>query len=169
LQLDNSTNEQNAEEVKVIPVIEQKGSFNKILKRQDITIEKRWVTENKTITIPIKYEQLFINGRPAKPTDGIMDSLRDGVGGNTIRKVKVNDKNRVADETVPLMEGRSDTETIPLYGEEIIITKRLVKLEDAIIRKRQVTENKKIVIPTTKDRVEVKYPSGRKERIVEAG
>jgi len=54
-----------------------------------------------------------------------------------------------------------------LYAEEIIITKRQVKVGEIIITKRQVTEVKKIDLDIVKEKVTVNYVNGRKENIIE--
>jgi stress response protein YsnF len=54
---------------------------------------------------------------------------------------------------------------IPLYAEEIIITKRKVKVGEIIITKRKVTEVKKIDLDIVKEKITVDYANGRKENI----
>jgi stress response protein YsnF len=39
---------------------------------------------------------------------------------------------------------KDEEKVIPLFGERIIITKKMTKLNDLVIRKRRVVENKKI-------------------------
>jgi stress response protein YsnF len=56
---------------------------------------------------------------------------------------------------------------IPLYAEEIIITKRKVKVGEIIITKRKITEVKKIDLDIVKEKVTVDYANGRKENIIE--
>ena len=56
---------------------------------------------------------------------------------------------------------------IPLYAEEIIITKRKVKVGEIIITKRKLTEVKKIDLDIVKEKVTVDYANGRKENITE--
>jgi stress response protein YsnF len=56
---------------------------------------------------------------------------------------------------------------IPLYAEEIIITKRKVKVGEIIITKRKITEVKKIDLDIVKEKVTVDYANGRKENITE--
>jgi stress response protein YsnF len=54
-----------------------------------------------------------------------------------------------------------------LYAEEIIITKRKVKVGEIIITKRKLTEVKKIDLDIVKEKVTVDYANGRKENITE--
>src|SRR5215208_3215461 len=71
-------------------------------------------------------------------------------------------------EIVPLIEGQEKNETekiVPIWGEEIIVSKRKVKLGEIMIRKRRVTESKKIDIDIKKEKVSVEYPDGFKEEL----
>ena len=55
---------------------------------------------------------------------------------------------------------------IPLWGEEIIINKRMVKLGEIVIKKYQTNEKKKIEIEVKKERITIKYPDNYKEEII---
>ena len=71
-------------------------------------------------------------------------------------------------ELVPLIEGQEKNETekiVPIWGEEIIVSKRKVKLGDIIIRKRRIIENKKIDVDIRKEKVIVEYPDGVKKQL----
>ncbi len=71
-------------------------------------------------------------------------------------------------ELVPLIEGQEKNETekiVPIWGEEIIVSKRKVKLGEIIIRKRRITENKKIDVDIRKEKVIVEYPDGVKKQL----
>jgi stress response protein YsnF len=71
-------------------------------------------------------------------------------------------------ELVPLIEEQEKNETekiVPIWGEEIIVSKRKVKLGEIIIRKRRIIENKKIDVDIRKEKIIVEYPNGIKERL----
>lgn len=71
-------------------------------------------------------------------------------------------------ELVPLSEGQEKNETekiVPIWGEEIIVSKRKVKLGEIIIRKRRIIENKKIDVDIRKEKVIVEYPDGVKKQL----
>ena len=71
-------------------------------------------------------------------------------------------------ELVPLIEGQEKNETekiVPIWGEEIIVSKRKVKLGEIIIRKKRIIENKKIDVDIKKEKVIVEYPNGVKEEL----
>jgi stress response protein YsnF len=67
-----------------------------------------------------------------------------------------------------LFEGQEKNETekiVPIWGEEIIVSKRKVKLGEIIIRKRRIIENKKIDVDIRKEKIIVEYPNGIKEQL----
>ena len=69
-------------------------------------------------------------------------------------------------ELVPLIEEQEKNETekiVPIWGEEIIVSKRKVKLGEIIIRKRRIIENQKIDVDIRKEKIIVEYPNGIKE------
>jgi stress response protein YsnF len=71
-------------------------------------------------------------------------------------------------ELVPLIEEQEKNETekiVPIWGEEIIVSKRKVKLGEIIIRKRRIIENKKIDVDIRKEKIIVEYPNGIKEQL----
>src|SRR5215218_5451290 len=71
-------------------------------------------------------------------------------------------------EIVPLIEGQEKNETekiVPIWGEEIIVSKRKVKLGEIIIRKRRIIENKKIDVDIRKEKIIVEYPNGVKKQL----
>ena len=65
------------------------------------------------------------------------------------------------------VEDDNNKKVIPLYAEEIIITKRKVKVGEIIVTKRKLTEVKKIELDIVKEKVTVDYANGRKENITE--
>ena len=71
-------------------------------------------------------------------------------------------------EAVVLIEGQEKNETekiVPIWGEEIIVRKRKVKLGEIVIRKRRIIENRRIDVDIKKEKVLVEYPDGRKEEL----
>lgn len=56
---------------------------------------------------------------------------------------------------------------IPLYAEQLIITKKKVKIGEILITKKNVIEEKKVNIDIVKERVTIEYPNGKKERLTE--
>jgi stress response protein YsnF len=70
---------------------------------------------------------------------------------------------------VALIEGQENNKTekiVPIWGEEIIVQKRKVKLGEIVIQKRRIIESKKIDIDIKREKVIImEYPDGRKEEL----
>jgi stress response protein YsnF len=80
------------------------------------------------------------------------------------------DSNFSMKEAIPLIEGQEKSETekiVPIWGEEIIVRKRKVKLGEIVIRKRRIIESKKIDIGIKKEKVSVEYPDGLKQELTQ--
>ena len=56
---------------------------------------------------------------------------------------------------------------IPLYAEQLIITKKRIKIGEIIVRKNKIIEDKKVHVDIAKERVTIEYPNGKKERLTE--
>jgi len=54
---------------------------------------------------------------------------------------------------------------IPIYAEEITISKKLVKVGEILLSKRRVIEEENVNVYTTKERISVEHPDGRKEKL----
>ena len=198
----------------IIPVLEEKYTFSKDIVLEDIKIEKKWITHNEKIQVPVSYEKLFVNEKELDSfsNENIFTHIKDKIldfvyveGSSSENKVeneldeetlqteqKSMDKNhhtknkkeihhQVMGERVPLfddekgnlinekdnntVEADNTQKVIPLYAEEIIVTKRKVKVGEIIVTKRKVTEVKKIELDIVKEKVMVDYANGRKENI----
>jgi stress response protein YsnF len=198
----------------IIPVLEEKYTFSKDIVLEDIKIEKKWITHNEKIQVPVSYEKLFVNEKELDSfsNENIFTHIKGKIldfvyveGNSPENKVeneldeetlqteqKSMDKNHhtkkkkeihheVMGERVPLfddekgnlinekdnntVEADNTQKVIPLYAEEIIVTKRKVKVGEIIVTKRKVTEVKKIELDILKEKVMVDYANGRKENI----
>ncbi|CAN5822549.1 hypothetical protein BH23THE1_BH23THE1_00230 [soil metagenome] len=56
-------------------------------------------------------------------------------------------------------------ETFELWGEEIIINKKMVKLAEIVIKKYQVNEKRKIDVEVQREKLTLKFPGNFKEEI----
>ena len=56
---------------------------------------------------------------------------------------------------------------IPLYAEQLIITKKRVKIGEIIVKKNKIIEDKKVQVDIAKERVTIEYPNGKKERLTD--
>jgi stress response protein YsnF len=54
---------------------------------------------------------------------------------------------------------------IPIYAEEITISKKLVKVGEILLSKRRVIEEENVNVDTSKERISVEHPDGRKEKL----
>jgi stress response protein YsnF len=76
------------------------------------------------------------------------------------------------DQAIPLMEGQEKNETektVPIWGEEILVTKRKVKLGEIVIKKRVIRENKQVDIDIRKEKITIEYPNGVKDELTGSG
>ena len=96
----------------------------------------------------------------------IKDKINIGNTDSVGMKQSISKENKIQEDLVPLFSSADTTETemvIPLFGEEIEVTKRMVKLGEIVIRKRRVTQKQKIDIDTRREKVTIKYPDGTAE------
>jgi len=56
---------------------------------------------------------------------------------------------------------------IPLYAEEITISKKIVKVGEIVISKRKIVEMENVDVDTIKERINVEHADGRKEKITD--
>ncbi len=56
---------------------------------------------------------------------------------------------------------------IPLYAEEITVSKKMVKVGEIVISKRRVVEMENVDVDTIKERINVEHADGRKEKITD--
>ena len=64
------------------------------------------------------------------------------------------------------VEDKIEEEIIPIWGEQIIIDKKMVKLGEIVIRKSKTTEKRKLDVVVRKDKVTAEYPDGKKQEII---
>ena len=67
---------------------------------------------------------------------------------------------------IPQQADQANTqETFELWGEEIIIDKKMVKLAEIVIKKYQVNEKRKIDVEVSREKLTLKFPGNFKEEI----
>jgi stress response protein YsnF len=64
------------------------------------------------------------------------------------------------------VEDKIEEEIIPIWGEQIIIDKKMVKLGEIVIRKSKITEKRKLDVVVRKEKVTAEYPDGKKQEIL---
>jgi stress response protein YsnF len=188
---DNSDTEINNADVEVIPVFTEKYTISKKVVTEDFTIERRMIEGIATIRVPIKYEEIYVNGKKFGSSGiagggssnnslgSILSSIKGAITNNKDEKTskqqqrqeeeqeRINkQKAALKGELVPLSNGVPE-QILPLFGEEIIIKKRMKQVAKAVITKRRITENKKFSIKTKGEKVMIRYPDGT-ERTLES-
>jgi stress response protein YsnF len=146
-----------------IPVVEEKPAISKQSILNNTIIEKRWVTKTELVKVPVMYEEIYVNGKPMSGGGGILSDLKKALSGKNETTKKSNDMESKG-EFVPIST-KEEEKVIPMFGEKIIITKKMAKLNDLVIRKRRIVENKKIRVSVTKESVKIKQPNGKVEEL----
>jgi stress response protein YsnF len=148
----------------IIPIIEQNNSTKTKGYTETVRIEKRLIEKKKTIDVAVNYEEIFVNGRQVEPSvadtfKDIKDKIVDIVSFDQDKEEK--EKENVPGEKIPLFGNDTEMEkVISLYAEEIVVSKRLVKVADVTIRKRKVTHIEKIDVGTVTEELAVQNPTG---------
>ena len=165
----NEEKQKKSTDIQVVPVVANKYSISKKITTQNFIIEKRWVTGTAKIEVPMKYEEVYVNGKKLGSKGALESILSSMKGKNGARgkkeesdeKMVRKKKESLKGELAPLFEGSSNTqEIVPLFGEEILIRKRTRQVGEAVITKRKVTENIKIPLSTRREKVIIRYPDG---------
>jgi len=148
----------------VIPILEQKSSSEIKTYTEEITIEKRKVERKKNIEVKVAYDEIFVNGKEigSSMSDSfreIKDKILEIVSFDHDRDEKQLEK--IKRDMIPLLENSSEKEkVIPLYAEQVEVSKRTVKVAELIIRKRKVTDTRKVDIDLITEQLTVRNPSG---------
>ena len=73
---------------------------------------------------------------------------------------------KIEGEVIPLLdvdedggEAKETKKVIPLFAEQILVSKKLVQIGEVVISKRSVTENRDIRIDTLKEEVTIEEPN----------
>jgi len=172
----------------VIPVIEENFSISKKMNTESVKIEKICATKTEKIEIPRRFEEVFVNGKKieafekhdsigdeilSKVKEGIKDSLDSIHKDHNKKEYSVSEQSESKRELIPLFdyESSNNEETekvIPIYAEEIVVSKQIVKLGEVIIKKNRVTVNNKIDVDIQKEKVTVQYPDGIVQQLTES-
>ena len=143
-----------------IAVVEEKPSISKQSVVSNTIIEKRWVTKTELVRVPVTYEEIYVNGKPMS-SGGILSDLKKALSGKNETAKKSGDREPKG-QFVPI-SGAEVEKVIPVFGQKIIITKKMTKLNDLVIRKRRIVETKKIKVNVTKESVKIKHSNGKIE------
>lgn len=186
--------------IRKIPLFNEKLDVTKKTEKGNLRIEKKWITVKKKIEIPLKYEEVFINGK-------VFDSYNDKEIGEIFSRIKskISDvflhertsfednkqldstgseveivclepegkelnNNVLSEKPVSLLDGtkadlNDNQQTLELWGEQIIINKKRVKLAEIVLKKYQVNEKRKINVEVKREKLTLKFPGNLKEEI----
>jgi stress response protein YsnF len=153
-----------------IPVIDEKYSVSKRVRTKDFIVEKRWVTKTVSVPVSVKYEEIFVDGkRFGSGLENMLSSLKGAVSKETdTQRTRKRKAKLERGQSVPLSSNDVKLkEILPLYGEEVIINKRMRQVGEAVIAKRKVTERKKVSINVKGERIIARHPDGTEEYIQE--
>ncbi|HYO07226.1 MAG TPA: DUF2382 domain-containing protein [Phototrophicaceae bacterium] len=223
---------QGEEIAKTIPLFAENFDVTKKTEETQLVLAKKWVDSTKKIEIPIKYEEILINGKEfdhysEKEITEILSKIKDkithvfshdenkengkegggpgsgGGGGNPhssssshpaaspsdieVREYSgqspgeeaTKDQGIARDgrKPVPLSIGggngtsvpyeeKGDNIVIPLWGEELVINKRMVKLGEIVVKKYEGIEKRNIDVDVKTEKLTIKYPDKHKEEII---
>lgn len=181
---DFRSNEKPVQIVNTVPVLEEEFSVSKKTIIENVKIEKKWNTTTKKIEVPVSFEEVYINGKDLKSYDKdddiiseldkqIIKSFED-MDDTQKKQHSILEKSESKREVVPLFDDSDDDyrnnrndinynetkKVIPIFGEEIVVSKRIVKIGELILTKNRVIEHQKIAIDTIKERATIRYPDG---------
>ncbi len=182
--------------VQRIPLIGEKFTLTKKTKEGQVNIEKRWTTATKKIEIPVKYEEIYMDGKKidslierdaVKIFTKIKDKIKhvfihsDNKGEDAPKdtlKMKyydaenslLNDRQNIGGgKAIPSTNDKRNLKTenvITIWGEEIVINKRIVKLGEFVVKKYEVTETKEVDVELITEKLTIHQPNSHKEEII---
>ncbi|HEX2124113.1 MAG TPA: hypothetical protein VHF44_00770, partial [Nitrososphaeraceae archaeon] len=164
-----------------IPVNEERFSISKNTVSEDVKIEKRWISATRKVEIPLPYEEVYVNDKVVKlfdekDDDNILSKLKDKILDSIDRDKNKQQQTTISQqqneprgELIPLFDDNDNNQitekVIPILGEEIVVSRRTVKIGEIVIKNRRVPDNKKIQIDIKKEKVILEYPDGTTEQI----
>ncbi len=217
---------QGEEIAKTIPLFAENFDVTKKTEETQLVLAKKWVDSTKKIEIPIKYEEILINGKEfdhysEKEMTEILSKIKDkithvfshhedkekgkeggggGGGGNSqgssptaspsdieVREYRgqSHSEQEIKDQgnathgrrqvSLSIGSGNGDGDSyeengdsivIPLWGEEIVINKRMVKLGEIVVKKYEGIEKRKIDVDVKTEKLTIKYPDKHREEII---
>jgi stress response protein YsnF len=209
--LSTSSDMQGEQIASQIPLYCEDFELTKKEVETNVHLEKTWVHTTKKIEIPIKYEEILLNGKefgsydqkeivemlskikdkishvfhhdeehkknnnvdspPDKKSDKQLQQHDNRDPSHENRELEIHytkqssKKENVDSSSTPSVSPNGNNtnqfeKVIPLWGEEITINRKLVKMGEIIIRKYQVSENHDIQVELNKEKYSIKYPDG---------
>jgi stress response protein YsnF len=117
----------------------------------DIKLQKDEDTTKTTLSPTEKENES--SQREKKP---LLPNSEDSTINSQIQVSDINTNNNGSEE---------EEQIIPIWGEQIVIDKKMVKLGEIAIKKSRIVEKRQVNVEVRKEKVTVKYPDGKKEEI----
>ncbi|MFL6418518.1 MAG: YsnF/AvaK domain-containing protein [Nitrososphaeraceae archaeon] len=117
-----------------VPLTEERLDASKRESTREATITKEPITETKTVEVPVTHEEISVERRPA-------------TGSTTAEKP---------------VQSRTETK-VPLKQEEVQVTRQPYVKEEVSVKKKPVTETRRVSDKVTSEKVKVKGTSGEEE------
>ncbi len=143
---------------RVIPVREERLHVDKqVVQTGEVVIRKRVITENKTFTIPVTREEVTIERLPARNA-AVSTSNTQTPSNDTLL-----DRRTDLDQTdAPVTDGREmlnhdGTIRILVREEQVTFNKQPVVIEEILVRKQQVQENREISDTLKREEVHIEH------------
>ncbi len=143
---------------RTIPIREEQLHVNKqVVQTGEVVIHKRVITENKTFTIPVTREEVTIERLPVGGNTNVAantPATRDETA--TERRPSSNQaESRVIDGSEMLSNG--GTIRILVREEQVTFNKQPVVIEEIIVRKQQIQENRELSDTLKREEVRVEH------------
>ena len=180
--------EKSIQVANVIPVLEERFSVSKKTLTERVKIEKRWISKTKKIEVPVASEEVYINDIVMKSYEKgnqeedllsevnkqIVQSFEEIGNDSQKQQYSILESNESTRELTPLFydadnnkDDNSDVNAnketkkiIPILGEELVVSKKIVQIGELVITKNKVIENKKIAVDTINEKLTMRYPDG---------
>ena len=121
---EGQTTQQQTTDETTIPLTEEKLDVSKNSQEEQMTISKEPVTRTETVDVPITHEEISIERRPAS--------------GQTQAQSPVTSREVI---------------TIPVRREEVEVTKTPYIIEEVVVKKKPITENRQVTEEATSEEV----------------
>ncbi len=143
---------------RTIPIREEQLHVNKqVVQTGEVVIHKRVITENKTFTIPVTREEVTIERLPTSGNTNI-DPNTSATHDETATERRPS-LNRVDSPIVEGSEMLSNGGTIRILvrEEQVTFNKQPVVIEEIIVRKQQIQENRELSDTLKREEVRVEH------------
>ncbi len=143
---------------RTIPIREEQLHVNKqVVQTGEVVIHKRVITENKTFTIPVTREEVTIERLPVGGNSNIAANTQ--VAHDQTADDRRQNPNQVDARVVDGSEMLSNGGTIRILvrEEQVTFNKQQVVIEEVVVRKQQIQENRELTDTLKREEVRVEH------------